>query len=165
MSILDKTSLNMLYRYGISLTGNTSDAEDVLQTSIERYLKNCQLPLSDNMALARKIMRNYWFDELRKLNVRQGYVSQVQQENETISMLDESLEDVCISQHDLAKLWGTLNDEQRELLYLHGVLDYTAQEIAQEQGQPRGSVLSRIHRLKKSLKSYMDVPTIGGVKK
>ena len=165
MSILDKTSLNMLYRYGISLTGNTSDAEDVLQTSIERYLKNCQLPLSDNMALARKIMRNYWFDELRKLNVRQGYVSQVQQENETISMLDESLEDVCISQHDLAKLWGTLNDEQRELLYLHGVLDYTAQEIAQEQGQPRGSVLSRIHRLKKSLKSYIDVPTIGGVKK
>lgn len=165
MSILDKTSLNMLYRYGISLTGNTSDAEDVLQTSIERYLKNCQLPLSDNMALARKIMRNYWFDELRKLNVRQGYVTQVQQENETISMLDESLEDVCISQHDLAKLWNTLNDEQRELLYLHGVLDYTAQEIAQEQGQPRGSVLSRIHRLKKSLKSYMDVPTIGGVKK
>ena len=155
MSIFDKASLNQLYRYGITLTGNEADAEDVLQTSMERYLENCQLSLSENLPLARKIMRNYWFDELRKLKVRQGYADQMQQENDSISMLDNSLEDVCISQYDLAKLWGTLTDEQRELLYMHGVLSYTAQEIAEEQGQPRGSVLSRIHRLKKSLKNHI----------
>lgn len=159
MSILDKESLNQLYRYAMALTANKADAEDVLQTSIERYLKNCKLTLSDNLPLARKIMRNYWFDELRKLKVREGYADKVQQEHESISMLDNSLEDVCISEHDLSKIWTTLTDSQRELLYMHGVLNYTAQEIAQEQNQPRGSVLSRIHRLKKMLKISMSDST------
>ena len=153
MSVLDKESLNQLYRYAMALTANKADAEDVLQTSIERYLKNCNLALSDNLPLARKILRNYWFDELRKLKVREGYADKVQQEQESISMLGDTLEDICISEYDLSKIWSTLTDEQRELLYMHGVLNYTAQEIAQEQNQPRGSVLSRIHRLKKMLKN------------
>lgn len=155
MSILDKDSLNQLYRYAMALTANKADAEDVLQTSIERYLKNCTFKLSDNLALARKIMRNYWFDELRKLKVREDYADKIQQEYESISMLGNSLEDVCISEYDLSKIWTTLSDSQRELLYMHGVLNYTAQEIAQEQSQPRGSVLSRIHRLKNMMKNSM----------
>ena len=40
MSLLDKQTLNELYRYGIAVTNNPSDAEDVLQTAIERFLKN-----------------------------------------------------------------------------------------------------------------------------
>lgn len=162
MSQLDDASLNQLYRYSIAITANKADAEDVLQTGIERYLKLCDKPLSDCLPLVRKIMRNYWFDELRKMKTRQSYVEE-SQSSESISMLESSLEDVCISQHDLANLWTSLSDQQRELLYLYGVLDYTAQEIAEEQGIPRGSVLSRVHRLKKSLqKIYQDLKISGG---
>ena len=72
-------------------------------------------------------------------------------EQDIISIHSQSLEDVYIDQQELQTHWANLQDSQRELLYLHCVLEYTAQEISDELNCPRGTVLARIHRLKKQL--------------
>jgi len=151
MTFLDKDTLNQLYRFGIALTGNEQDSQDVLHTAIERFLHNKPQHINQQAAYIRTIMRNYWYDELRKLKTQRDHVEALQFEQEIISIHSQSLEDIVIDQQELQKHWSSLQDSQRELLYLHCVLEYTAQEISDELNCPRGTVLARIHRLKKHL--------------
>ncbi len=166
MTFLEKDSLNKLYRFGIALTGNRSDAEDVLHTAIERFLKNKRKNKKQNIeqehAFLRTIMRNYWYDECRKQKHRLAHVEATQAEFELVNIDRYSLEDVIIDQHDLQKHWAKLSDQQRELLYLHCVLEYSAQEIANELDCPRGTVLARIHRLKKHLQKIARLDSSSG---
>ncbi len=151
MTFLDKDTLNQLYRFGIALTGNEQDSQDVLQTAIERFLRNKPQNIAHNTAYLRTMMRNYWYDELRKQKHHQQHVQALTLEQDIISIHSQSLEDVYIDQQELQTHWANLQDNQRELLYLHCVLEYTAQEISDELNCPRGTVLARIHRLKKQL--------------
>jgi RNA polymerase sigma-70 factor (ECF subfamily) len=151
MTFLDKDTLNQLYRFGIALTGNEQDSQDVLQTAIERFLRNKPQKITHKTAYLRTIMRNYWYDELRKQKHHQQHVQALTIEQDIISIHSQSLEDVYIDQQELQTHWDDLQDSQRELLYLHCVLEYTAQEISDELNCPRGTVLARIHRLKKQL--------------
>ena len=112
-------------------------------------------------AYLRKIMRNYWYDECRKKKTRQLYAQSqansfiIDQDDNLvhISQNSDELIDLIITQNEVEKLWGVLDDHQRELLYLYSVLEYTTQEIVDELDLPRGTVLGRIHRLKKYLKA------------
>ena len=152
MKFLDKATLNQLYRFGIVLTGNEQDSQDVLHTAIERFLRNKPKQIKQQTAFIRTIMRNYWYDELRKQKNHLEHVENLKLEHEIINIHGQSLEDILITQQDLQRYWDTLQDSQRELLYLHSVLGYTAQEISDELNCPRGTILARIHRLKKQLK-------------
>ena len=53
---------------------------------------------------------------------------------------------------DLEYLLGQLKAGDRELLYLHCVEGYTAQEISDLIGRPRGTILSSINRAKAKLR-------------
>ena len=102
-------------------------------------------------------MRNYWYDELRKQKIKNDYLEAQRNEQELMIHLHEAnLEGVVISQNQLEQLWSSLRDDQRELLYFHCLLEYTAGEISQEQGVPRGTILARIFRLRKHLQSLAE---------
>jgi RNA polymerase sigma-70 factor (ECF subfamily) len=63
--------------------------------------------------------------------------------------LDESsLEDVVIASHDLESLWPTLEPIDREVLFFWAVEGYSMIEIADKLTISRGTLLSRIHRLR-----------------
>ncbi|MEM7015904.1 MAG: sigma-70 family RNA polymerase sigma factor [Pseudomonadota bacterium] len=160
MSLFAKNTLNLLYQFGIALTGTPEDAEDVLHTALERYLANPPIDIKDAPAYVRTVMRHCWYDELRKLKTRRNYlqVNHAEQHDDTpIHLIEEDLESLMISEMEIARVWSQLEDPQRELLYLWCVLDYTAQEIANELGVPRGTILARLHRLKKSLRQQAEI--------
>jgi RNA polymerase sigma-70 factor (ECF subfamily) len=48
-------------------------------------------------------------------------------------------------------LLSELRPEEREALFLHEVEGYTASEISRMTGQPRGTVLSLMHRARERL--------------
>jgi RNA polymerase sigma-70 factor (ECF subfamily) len=52
---------------------------------------------------------------------------------------------------DIDALLSELRPEEREALFLHGVEGYTASEISRLTGQPRGTVLSLLHRARQRL--------------
>lgn len=146
-------NLNRLYRYGVALCASEPEAEDLLHASIERYLDTRQhTSIEHPESFIRRAMRNRWFDELRKKQTRQTYDAESPADDEPIPVLDQNpLESMIATQDQVAQFWGELDPSQRELLYFSCILEFSAQEIADEFGQPRGTILSRLHRLKKSI--------------
>ncbi len=163
MKSLNKESLNKLYRFGIALTGSPQDSEDVLHTAIERFLRKNPQNITEKEAFIRTIMRNYWYDEIRKQKNHQAHVESLQVEQGDMNIDKDRLEDIIIDQHDFQKHWQALQAPQRELLYMHCVLEYSAQEIADEFNCARGTILSRIHRLKKQLQQLSRLASKGAL--
>lgn len=57
---------------------------------------------------------------------------------------------------DLELFLGILRPGEREVIYLHHVEGHTAKEIGSLTGQPRGTVLSLLHRAYRKLRTYAD---------
>jgi len=57
---------------------------------------------------------------------------------------------------ELAWALGQLRPEERELIYLAVVEEYSAREVAELTGKPRGTVLSAVYRAKQKLRRVLD---------
>jgi len=146
--MLDKTQLNGLYRYGLSLTNNSASAEDLLQSALERWLPKRQQS-REPLPYIRRTMRNLHIDNCR----RNAIIDFEPMSDNTPVLLDpQSLEQLIINQQLLQLVFDQLNSAEREVLYYWAVLEYTASEIAAELDEPRGTILSRLYRLKEKSK-------------
>jgi RNA polymerase sigma-70 factor (ECF subfamily) len=150
--MLSNQQLQQLYQYSFSLTANADNAQDLLQTSLEKWLRSnsaSKQHVQSPAAYVRKIIRNQYIDDCR----RQQRIAFETLEESAPSLADErNLDDLIISKSLLEHLWQLLNTAEREVLYLWAVLEYSAQEISIELDQPRGTVLSRLYRLREKVK-------------
>ncbi len=138
--------LQRLYRYGISLTHNEAHAHDLLQDAVESYLKKPPADDAASMAYIRRIMHNRFIDQHRHTNrFPEDALTEVE---ETLGIDARLLEDIVITEQQLDIAWEQLSIGERETLFLWAVEGMSASEIAQELNMPRGTVLSRIYRLR-----------------
>jgi len=147
-------TLNMLYRYGYSLTGNEADAYDLLQDALARYLERGSE--QDNpVAYLRRMMRNQFIDQLRR---EQRFPLEALNTIDPKMSEDDAmqLERIVISQQTLQQVWAQLMPMERELLHLWALDGFNAREIAEQLDVPRGTILSRIHRLRKKIGPLAD---------
>lgn len=154
--MLAEATLHKLYRYGYSLTNNESSAYDLLQDALERFLKHSQThsTVETPEFYIRRIMRNGFIDKLRR---------EKRYPLETLSGADEhiadsdlqDLESLVTDQQTVNLIWETLNPLERELLHLWAVEEFTAREIAEQLEAPRGTILSRIHRLRRKIREQL----------
>jgi len=152
--MFDAKQLNNLYRYCFSLTGKEHDSYDLLQSSVEKFLKTDINNVDNKSAYIKKIIRNHYIDECRKN-------SKVDEEqyDETVIYVDmntNSLEKIVASQYQVEAVWQQLTVSEREIMYFWAVEGYTADELAQFLEIPRGTLLSKIHRLRKRLELQFD---------
>lgn len=153
LKILDKHLLNQLYRYAISLTHNEDQAYDLLQSCIEKYLKAQLSDIESPVAYIKRMIRNEFIDQTRRNRFHHDVDSDtLERINDESALAEVSLEDVFVRQSEVSSLLGTMNAQERELLYLWAVEEYTLEEIAQMKQVPRGTLLSKLHRLKKRIK-------------
>jgi len=137
------------YRYALSLSQNSATAEDLLQDAWVAVLK-AKGPST----------KAYLFSAIRSrfLNLykREQLLSIVPLEDEhhnEVPEVDHFSENFDIEIVEDAL--NTLRSTEREALFLNAVEGYTAQEVADLTLQPRGSVLSLIHRAKTKIKRYV----------
>lgn len=150
--MLDKDLLNQLYRFAISLTNNEDQAYDLLQSCVEKYLRADLDGIESPVAYLKRMIRNEFIDEMRKKRFQFDVDSEVIDRINDENALEElTLEDVFVQQSEVADLLGTMKAEERELLYLWAVEEYTLEEISQLKKVPRGTLLSKLHRLKKRI--------------
>ena len=127
------------FRYALSLTHNEHEAEDLVQ---DVWLK---LYINSNNEKSKPLfftaIRNLFIDRYRRKNL---IAMEQLDENEVI---DEKLPD--ITNKDIEKCLEKLRPEEREVLFLNGVEEYTAEEIAGITMQSRSTVLSLLSRGKK----------------
>jgi len=76
--------------------------------------------------------------------------------NTVVEMNPRTLEDIYIDQDEITILLEKLNPPDRELLYFWAVEEYTIDEISKLLNTPRGTLVSRIHRLRKKLDTHLD---------
>ena len=155
--MLDKELLNQLYRYAISLTNNDDQAYDLLQSCVEKYLKANLPDIENPIAYLKRMIRNEFVDQTRKnrfyRDIEPDALCRISDEK---ALNELSMEDVFVQQSEVAALLGTMQPEERELLYLWAVEEYTIDEIAQIKQVPRGTLLSKLHRLKKRVQLQQD---------
>lgn len=148
--MLNKELLNQLYRFAVSLTNNEDQAYDLLQSCIEKYLKANKADIDTPVAYLKRMIRNEFIDQTRRKRFQYEVDPEtIDKINNESALEDISLEDIFIQQSEVSALLGTMNSEERELLYLWAVEEYTFEEIAQMKQIPRGTLLSKLHRLKK----------------
>lgn len=164
---MSRELLQYLYRYCLCLTREKHLAEDLLQNAVEKWLN--RLPYIQGTQESkqqgwerpylRKVIRNLYIDECR----RQAIVAFEPLDDAQPALLStEPLEQIELREQQIDALFTALNTAEREVLFLWAMEGYTCQEIADELEQPRGTVLSRLHRLKHKAQSILNLLNSGG---
>lgn len=152
----DRSELQKLHRYGCALCINPDDAYDLLQYAIEKYLqkpdigKFTEMPHNSDLAYVRTIMRNRFIDQYRK---SARFPEESYDDNSPMAIDETSLEDIIIAEIELESIWQKLDTIEREILYYWAIEGMTAQEISRYIEVPRGTVLSRLYRLRKKFET------------
>jgi RNA polymerase sigma-70 factor (ECF subfamily) len=144
-----------LRRYAVALVGNAALADDLVQDSMERALKqSAQLrELKHLPGWLRRILYNRYIDGIRRDRSR----GKQQDISEFADHLDLSISaDDRAEALDFLKAVNTLSEEHRQILLLVGLEDLSYQEISEELGIPLGTVMSRLARARERLRGRME---------
>jgi RNA polymerase sigma-70 factor (ECF subfamily) len=141
-----------LRRFARVLTGNMSDADDVVQATLEKAMRNLgqwqEGTRLDRWVFA--IARNTWIDDRRLVNNRARF-------DDISAMADLEGEDGLAiverrsTQKAVQDAVAQLPDEQRTLIALVILEGYSYREAAEMLGIPIGTVMSRLARGKAAL--------------
>ena len=157
---MDRELLNQLYRYCYSLVGNESDAYDLLHSAIEKYLRISPNTVQNKKAYLKKIIKNQFIDQFRKQrNINEEPF------DEAVTYIDvdiESFENIQASRIELENIWSLLSADEREILYLWAVEGYSMTELSGYLQIPRGTLLSKVHRLRKRLEQHLESQCMEG---
>jgi len=163
--MFNKDELDKFYRYAISLSKNGDLAYDLLQSAIERYLRKAGDSIGNPNAYLRMVIRNLFIDHQRRNKI----VPMISIENNEIldselhliePIDDRFMDDILMDQQEIELLTKSLAPDESELLYLWAVEEYSTSEIAVITKQPKGTVLSKLHRLKIRIRQQVSETTL-----
>ncbi len=154
--MFDKAGLNRLYQYAMVLCQQQHDAHDLLQIAMEKYLieiKRKRQSVNNPEAFVRRLIRNRFIDQYR---YHQRWDAESFEEAASYDITPVTLEKTIIDSDELEKLWGFLSPCERDIFYHWAVLGYTTDEACEVLEIPRGTFLSRIHRVRKQLNIHFN---------
>lgn len=143
-----------LMRYALALIGNYTSAEDLVQDTLERALKNHQ-QWDKNRSLKpwlHRILHNQ-FTDLRRRD-KTSPVIDVNPE-EILSVVAPAQPDLLATRDLLAALMK-LPVEQKEVLLMVSLDGMEYREVSEIIEVPLGTVMSRLHRARQHLRASMD---------
>jgi RNA polymerase sigma-70 factor (ECF subfamily) len=142
--MFDRDKLNQLYRYGFALSADEQLAWDLVHDAVEKLISRTFV--LNKMAYAKKIIRNRFYDIIKA----KSYSAQTEFNEEELPV-ESSIEETLYQNKYLSSIMNKLYPKDRELLYLWAVEEYTTKEISILINQPKGTVTSRLKRLRDKL--------------
>lgn len=142
--------LPRLRRFAYSLTGIKEDADDLLQSVVERLLERGIPDDADVKQWCYRVCKNMWIDEIRRREVRRRAMG----ESHDDCVLHESGEADYIREQDVKRVklaMNTLPESQRIVLCLVAVEEMSYAEAAAILEVPVGTVMSRLSRARQKL--------------
>lgn len=148
--------LPRLRRFARTLTRSVSEADDLVQEACLKALSQPEKwdptqPLDRWMF---RITRNLWISEIRKRKVRIGE-GQVPAE-ESHELVEAHTGEDSMMARDLRQTIDALPSELSSVLLVVSVEGYSYAEAAELLDIPVGTVMSRIHRARKTLAKQLD---------
>jgi len=152
----DQQQLNRLYQYAMTLSHQSADAYDLLQASLESYLKIDQSKnrIERPESYLRKLIRNRFIDQYRY--DQRWDLSSFGEDVEfpaAIALSYKPLEELHIQRDQLERIWQKISPLDRDILYHWAVLGFSTQETSDLLDIPKGTLLSRVHRLRQKFKT------------
>ncbi|MDD1795083.1 RNA polymerase sigma factor [Enterovibrio sp. ZSDZ42] len=148
--IFTEALLNQLYRYAFSLCHHEPQAYDLVQSCCEKILKN-EDEATHTKAYMMRVIRNEFVDHCRRNQLELITSSEFIEGDENDSYAFNALEKMTIDEQHVDILLNSMSAKERELLYLWAVEGFSIQEIATLTDIPRGTLLSRLSRMKARL--------------
>jgi len=143
-----------LRRYAFALLRDRDRADDLVQDTLERALSRWLLRRGD------ADVRAWLFTILRNLHVsawrrdrRHGATVAV---DETTMPAIAARQDTALEVRDVLAALDQLPEEQKSLLLLVGVEDFSYEDAARILGMPIGTVMSRLSRARQRLRSVVE---------
>lgn len=144
---LNEEQLQGLFQYAMVFARNRDDAYDLLQTALERYLREGMKgkSISNAEAYIRTIIRTRFIDQYRKIKQRK---EEPYEELASYDISPVDLETAFIHSQELVLFWEALTPMDREIFYYWAILGHSTDDACKLLKMPRGTFLSRIHRLR-----------------
>ena len=142
--------LTGLKRFSVSLTGDSHDADDLLQLTIERVLEKGMPADAHAGKWSYRVCRNLWLDELRARDVRTRHAKAELAGNGDLGVSTADGLSRLEFERASTALSG-LPEEQRSVLLLVAVEGHSYAEVAGILDIPIGTVMSRVARARRSL--------------
>lgn len=147
--------LPSLQRYAMALTGNATLADDLVQDTIERALRQAgQLREQERLSgWLRRILYNLYIDEIRRKRSRgkQEDIDELADHAELSTPASDNGEIRAF-----VRAVNQLSAEHRQILLLVGLQELSYREISEELDIPIGTVMSRLARARERLRQVME---------
>jgi RNA polymerase sigma-70 factor, ECF subfamily len=153
------------YNYALRLTRNDADARDLTQEAFIRVYRAWRSfqPGTSFLSWVYRIVTNLYRDELRRRKGR--YQEEIPEDNAPQQfsgarpLASEPIEELVERQlsERMSKALAALSLEQRQVLILADVEEYSYQEIADIVGCSIGTVRSRLHRARHQLRRLVEL--------
>lgn len=149
--MFSKEELNRFYQYCVALTGDETKAYDLLHESLEKFLRK-ERHIRSSKSYLMAVIRNCSIDQYRQASKNEI----IELDENIIPANERDLESMVVNRDEVRWVLNFLNEDDRELLYLWAVEEYTARELARLLKIPRGTILSRLHRLKIKINNFLE---------
>lgn len=141
--------LPRLRRFCFALCGVAHDADDLLQSTVERLLVKPPPADADAAKWMFRVCKNLWLDELRARKVRTAEPIEPDTELAGLEGEQTMMERLALKETNAAM--EKLPEEQRAVIALVALEGFTYQETAEALDVPIGTVMSRLSRARATL--------------
>ncbi len=152
------------YNFAYRLTGNEADARDLTQDAFVRVYRAWRsfVPGTSFLSWIYRIVTNLYRDELRRKKGR--FQEEIPEDNApqifggAKPLAVDPIEDYMAGQlsEPMARSLAGLSSEQRQVIVLADIEEYSYQEIADIMGCSIGTVRSRLHRARALLRRLVN---------
>jgi len=146
--MFDKEILQKLYRYSYSLTCDEHDAYDLLQTSLEKFIKS-NVAANEPVAYVKKIIYNRFIDECRRKKIVQ--FENLEEATLPVDFDVQTLDELLVNENMAKQILQSLVPDEREIMYCWAIEGFSTSEIATKLNKPKGTILSKIYRMRKKV--------------
>lgn len=145
-----------LRRFALGLTGSQADADDLVQTALEKALTRLdQFTLGTRLdSWLFRIVQTCWIDDRRKASRREDTMDADMMER-IPGRYDAGHDDVYGMRETVSRALDQLSDDYRTLAVLVLVEGYSYQEASELEGVPIGTVMSRLSRARKIMAKFL----------
>ncbi len=166
-SALLSPHIDYLYRLAYRFTGQTADAEDLVQELLSKlYARRSELEQIELLRpwLARTLYHHF-IDQVRRnqRNPLYGALDMELLENHAVPPTEQpdGVAEGQDTQRQLAVALNRLNPDQRALVALHDMEGYTLTELQTMLDTPLGTLKSRLHRARAALRNALGMEPFG----
>ncbi len=160
MSSLKDADYQRAYRYAMALCGDRDMAYDVVHNAVANWLQAAPKNVLEPLGYFLRIVRNCFIADAKRAAMLRW--TPLEDVAGVIATDMAPLEETFLQRAQLQRLWVDLGTAEREVLYLWAVEGFTIEEIAQQTATPKGTLLTRLHRMRKRFAEPGALRTAGG---